>query len=187
LYSSAGNEQNSHFTTVIYLRHSNTLQKSAASALIAVNNVSVEAALESIQQQKKRLAAIQEDDSRKPPPSSSPSDNVAQARTQRRKSPEKSTTPAAVPSSSAGSTTSQQRTTADAPPYDLSMRISPIQLPGFKTPVSFDVTDLPPPPAADYHLMQRMSNTIIKHPQPVHLGTSGKVMSQRQIDDRDGH
>lgn len=95
-----------------------------------------------------------------------------QSHTQRRKSPEKSTTPI----SSSGSATSQQRTTD---PYDISTRISPIQLPGFKTPVSFEVTDLPPPPA-DHQLMQRMSSTLIRHPQPMHL----EAVSD---DDREGH
>lgn len=138
--------------------------------------------------QKKRLAAIQEDDSKKLPLSTSPSD---QTRSQRRKSPEKSTTPG--PISSAGSSTAQQRTAepSSMPPYDLSMRISPIQFPGFKTPISFDVADLPPPPALpDHQLMQQMSSTLIRHPQPVHANAGGKkttMMSQRQMDDREGH
>lgn len=149
-------------------------------ALLAVNNVSIEAALDHLQQ-KKRLAAIQEDESKRLPLSSSP---PAQSRSQRRKSPEKSTTPI----SSSGSSTAQQRTTEPSAPYDLSSRISPIQLPGFKTPVSFRDTDLPPPPA-DHQLMQQMSNTVIRHPQPIHFDASGKMMNmtQRQMDDREGH
>lgn len=158
-------------------------------ALLAVGNSSIDAALEHLQ--KKRLAAIHEDDSRKP---SSPSE-LAQSRAQRRKSPEKSTTPGPGPSaiSSSGLPTSQQRTSEPSAPYDITSRISPIQLPGFKTPVSFEVTDLPPA-LSDHQLMQQMSSTIIRHPQPVHFDPStGKAMSasammtQRQMDDREGH
>ncbi len=120
------------------------------------------------------------------PLSTSPSDLTAQTRTQRRKSPEKSTTP--VPISSSGSATAQQKTTEPSSAYDLTSRISPIQLPGFKTPVSFEVTDLPPAPSvSDHHLMQQMSNTLIRHPQPVHLANSKTMMTQQQVDDREGH
>lgn len=146
------------------------VQNSAANALLAVGNTSIEAALDYLQ--KKRLTAIQEDGSTKKVSAfGSPSD---QSRTQRRKSPEKSTTPI----SSSGSATSQQRT---MDPYDISTRISPIQLPGFKTPVSFEVTDLPPAPA-DHQLLQHMSSTLIRQPQPMYFETGVHIDG-----DREGH
>lgn len=154
------------------------MQNSAVTALVAVNNSSIEMALDFLQ--KKKLACIQEDDSKKISLSTSSSDLVAQAHWQTKKSPEKSTTP--VPISSSGSATSQQRTTESSTAYDIGTRISPIQLPGFKTPVSFDVVDLP-----DHQLMQQMSSTIIRHPQPIHFDAGGRKMTQRQIDERDGH
>lgn len=70
--------------------------------------------------------------------------------------------------------------------YDPSSRISPIQLPGFKTPVSFGNL---PPPMEDHQLMQQMSRTRIRHPQPIHMNKkrSGGDLTQVQIDEREGH
>lgn len=74
--------------------------------------------------------------------------------------------------------------------YDPGSRISPIQLPGFRTPVSF--ADLPPAPLEDHQLMQQMSRTRIRNPRPIHMEKNKSVvgdgeMTQRQIDDREGH
>lgn len=180
---------------LISLGHS---ENSAAGALIAVNNFSVEAALDFLQK-RERLVAIQEDESRRVSTLlSSPSDHSASSssnnnssgsgstgnttgssRTQRRKSPEKSVTPV----SSSGTPTSQQRTTESSSAYDIvGTRISPIQLPGFKTPVTFDMSDLPPT-LPDHQLMQQMSSTVIRRPQPIHLDPSSIAID----DDREGH
>lgn len=147
---------------------------------MAVNNSSVEAALEVLQ--KKQLAAIQEDadQSRKESTSNeTTTPTTTPNRTQRKKSFEKHS-----PVSSSGAVTAQQKTSESNVAYDVNTRISPIQLPGFRTPVSF--ADLPPPPP-DHQLMQQMSSTILRRPQPVHLESTSKMLTQRQMDEREGH
>ena len=147
-----------------------------------MNSSSIEAALDFLQ--KKQLAAIQEDEAARQSSalslSGSASDIRVQNRSQRRKSPVKSAF--TTPISSTGSVTAQQRTADSSTAYDIS-RISPIQLPGFKTPVSFDI-DLPSPPK-DHQLMQKMSSTVIRHPQPIH--SSHSPLTQKQMDEREGH
>lgn len=144
----------------------------------------MEAALDYLQ--KKRLIAIQEDNSKKvatpqQSPSPGPVDLTSQHhRSYRKRSPEKPSTPI----SSSGLVTLQQRTSEPNTAYDINNRISPIQLPGFRTPVSFEVTDFPPPPA-DHQLMQKMSSTLIRRPQPIHLESGGVV--KITDDDREGH
>ena len=77
---------------------------------------------------------------------------------------------------------------AMAAAFDPSSRISPIQLPGIKTPVTFNNL---PPPMEDHQLMQQMSRTRIRHPQPVYMDrkrrSAGPDLTQLQIDEREGH
>ena len=161
-----------------------SIQNSAVGALLEVNNSSIESALDYLQ--KKKLFAIHEAEfnrqaaaedvtsnggGRQTPASSgeSPSNH------ERRKSPEKS----------AFRTPSRMSESGMAVAYDPS-RISPIQLPGFKTPVSFGNL---PPPMVDHQLMQEMSRTRIRHPQPIHMDKrrSGGDLTQVQTDERECH
>ena len=72
--------------------------------------------------------------------------------------------------------------------FDPASRISPIQLPGFKTPISF--ADLPPP-LEDHQLLQQMSRVQIRDPRYGHMEKTrvggGAEMTQWQMDEREGH
>ena len=111
-------------------------------------------------------------------------DQRSHSRTQRKKSPEESAFHPPPVSSSSGSSTTQQKTSESSAAYDSNSRISPIQLPGFRTPVSF--ADLPPPPN-DHQVIQKRSKTVVRHPQPVAYDTYRSGITQKQIDDREGH
>lgn len=164
------------------------LQNSAVGALLAVNSSSIEAALDYLQ--KKKLFAIQEGETSRHAQADAggrhtPGTIQSSREPERRKSPEKSafSTPEGV--------SSQQQRTGEAGMaiYESGSRISPIQLPGFRTPVTF--ADLPPP-LEDHQLMQQMSRTQIRNPQPIHMEkhrsvVGGGEMTQRQMDEREGH
>ena len=142
-----------------------SMQNQAVNALLACNNASFDAALDMLQRDPKRkpapLSAIVEDETKrqsntdlsstmiKPQSRSSPEAATAVTqqstdRRERRKSPEKSPPAPSHP----------QRTDSGSQydPADIPGRISPIMLPGFRTPVNFN--ELPPPPRyEDYPTM----------------------------------
>ena len=143
-------------------------------ALLACNNASFDAALDILQRDPKRkpalLSAIVEDETKRQSNTdlstiksqSRSSPEAATAVTQstdkreRRKSPEKSPPAPSHP----------QRTDSGSQydPADIPGRISPIMLPGFRTPVSFN--ELPPPPRyEDYPTMITRSNSSSKYAQ----------------------
>ena len=154
-----------------------SLQNQAVNALLACNNASFDAALDMLQRDPKRkpalLSAIVEDETKrqsntdlsstiKPQSRSSPEAATAVTqqstdRKERRKSPEKSPPAPSHP----------QRTDSGSQydPADIPGRISPIMLPGFRTPVNFN--ELPPPPRyEDYPTMiTRNTSSSLKYAQ----------------------
>ena len=153
------------------------------SALLACNSTSTDAALDVLQRDPKRkpLSAIHEDDSRSQSQTdlSTLSSVKSQQQHQRRNSPEAATALAdkrerrRSPEKSPPAPSHPQRTDSGSQydPADISSRISPITLPGFRTPVSFN--ELPPPPKYDYPTMITVgSSKYMQYDQDVHSDSS---------------
>ena len=161
------------------------VQNQAVNALLACNNSSFDAALDVLLRDPKRkpaplLSAIVEDEaksqsqtdlsmiksqSRSSPEAATVYTHIQSAdKRERRKSPEKSPPAPSHP----------QKTDSGSQydPADISSRISPIMLPGFRTPVSFN--ELPPPPKYDYATMISLSNSSkqMQFDQDVHSDSS---------------
>ena len=140
-------------------------QNSAVNALVACNNTSVDAALDVLQRDPKRkpalLSAIHEDEYR----SQSQTDLSLRSQSQQRSSPEAAKAFAdkrerrKSPEKSPPAPSHPQRADSGSQydPADITSRISPITLPGFRTPVTFN--ELPPPPKYDYATMIMVNNS----------------------------